>query len=367
MRTYVLTITSTSGTTTTVPGLHATAFRDYLDGVPAFRGRTTADALLSGADSSPVGVHVEVAADGFVGRLALRFEGDSDSLTTDAEAVAWWASLSNSERTDAAEWWPADAERAAALHLEARALQAAADFEAAAAIAAEARAAVEQSDSDRAARIAAEQAEAAAERVTSVPVDGEAQYGQHPAGFYFEVSDLPGSDFGPFESLDAAVASILRGRLLEAQEGAYGRTDREAHLSRHDYLIFEVRDGERFGRMVPSTNDWAPVDALLERAADRAAAVALDVERHQPTAEEEPATHQFHPLEVCSDCLMWAANADDSGAGDDWSPERYSAGLEALGAVDLIAQGEEEGFSHQACPICGALPGDRFSATLEVR
>lgn len=94
-------------------------------------------------------------------------------------------------------------------------------------------------------------------RTTSVPVDGEATYGTHPAGFYFEVSDLPGSDFGPYASIDDVVGAIIRDRVSEFERAAYGLTDRMAHLDRTDWLIFEVRDGERFGRMVPSVTEWA--------------------------------------------------------------------------------------------------------------
>lgn len=293
MRTYSLTITTTRGTSHTVNGMTAQAVRDYLNGVHAFRGMHFADALLNGADQRPTGGFSQVAADGFVGSVACRFEGDSDSLTTDREAVEWWAGLSDSERTDAAEWWPADAERAAALFLEARAQQAAEDFRAASVLAVLDAEIVRRRDSDHAAALeeaseraaaqaaivaegdrlhaemvqhAAEDEQAfveavdaqrGAERTHSAPVDGEATYAQHPAGFYFEVSDLPGSDFGPFETVEACEASVIFGRSLEFDRARHGLTDREAHLTRFDYVLFEVRDGERVGRMAPSAHAWA--------------------------------------------------------------------------------------------------------------
>lgn len=61
--------------------------------------------------------------------------------------------------------------------------------------------------------------------------------------------------------------------------------------------------------------------------------------------------------DVCGSCLIAAANDDYTGMDDDEERE-VRAGLAALGEV--VADGEELGFSWQDCECCGGLAGDRF-------
>jgi len=80
------------------------------------------------------------------------------------------------------------------------------------------------------------------------------------------------------------------------------------------------------------------------------------------TALYEPATYE---VELCSSCLVWHFNGDDSGleAGDPrpmsvWDNEprigRY--------IVDMLQ--DEPHFSSRHCDGCDALPGDRIRCDL---
>lgn len=81
--TYVLTIRPerSHGSATAVEGLTAPAVREYLHGVPAFRGEHVADALLNGADQDGT-AYADVAAEGFVGTLTLTRTTDPDQFAS---------------------------------------------------------------------------------------------------------------------------------------------------------------------------------------------------------------------------------------------------------------------------------------------
>lgn len=68
-------------------------------------------------------------------------------------------------------------------------------------------------------------------------------------------------------------------------------------------------------------------------------------------------------LAACADCLVWVANRDDSGMDDDERAETVRSkchDLQTNEGVVLISEGEDLGFSWQACEICDGLAGDRY-------
>jgi len=78
-------------------------------------------------------------------------------------------------------------------------------------------------------------------------------------------------------------------------------------------------------------------------------------------------------LEVCQNCLIAIANADYSGMDEEeaFAVKDGICGLEREGKAvtdrtrnQLVAGGEELGFSHSRCECCGGLAGDRFTASL---
>lgn len=63
---------------------------------------------------------------------------------------------------------------------------------------------------------------------------------------------------------------------------------------------------------------------------------------------------------ICDDCLMWVANADDSGASDDWDRVNVDSTLERY---DVLHGDDHEEFSTSDCGLCGTdLAGSRTSA-----
>lgn len=74
-------------------------------------------------------------------------------------------------------------------------------------------------------------------------------------------------------------------------------------------------------------------------------------------------------LAICSDCMIWLANGDDSGM----SPEQSSATLQGerdlisgIYGAHIVVDGEELGFSTTRCDCCNGLAGDRFRAAVLV-
>jgi hypothetical protein len=59
---------------------------------------------------------------------------------------------------------------------------------------------------------------------------------------------------------------------------------------------------------------------------------------------------------ACSDCTIAIANSDYSGM-DDAQEQATRAGIEAIGQYLIV--GDEMGFCHDRCVICGGLAGDR--------
>lgn len=64
-------------------------------------------------------------------------------------------------------------------------------------------------------------------------------------------------------------------------------------------------------------------------------------------------------LLLCTDCAVWAANRDDSGAGDAWLAWFEAEGADAL--QDVVV-GEFLGFVPRPCEVCQCAPGDAFEA-----
>jgi hypothetical protein len=67
-------------------------------------------------------------------------------------------------------------------------------------------------------------------------------------------------------------------------------------------------------------------------------------------------------IEVCQDCLIWLANADDSGIREE-DRERVKSSVAALGP-HAVATGTECGFSSYRCECCNGLAGERFKVTI---
>ena len=69
-------------------------------------------------------------------------------------------------------------------------------------------------------------------------------------------------------------------------------------------------------------------------------------------------------LSSCPNCVVWIANADDSGIHD--AAERAlfhsSFTLHTANISDLfVGDGNDHWFSHHYCDTCGAVPGDRHA------
>jgi hypothetical protein len=68
-------------------------------------------------------------------------------------------------------------------------------------------------------------------------------------------------------------------------------------------------------------------------------------------------------VNVCTDCIMWAANRDDSGNGLEWTREAFVKGMEGIAHLSPV-EGEDglmsTHFSWHYCDICSVpLGGDR--------
>ena len=75
---------------------------------------------------------------------------------------------------------------------------------------------------------------------------------------------------------------------------------------------------------------------------------------------------QTRDYAVCSDCIVWLANADASGIDAD-KREAFLARLQAFETNPahpghVVAIGEALGFSPARCEACGGLAGERFLA-----
>lgn len=65
---------------------------------------------------------------------------------------------------------------------------------------------------------------------------------------------------------------------------------------------------------------------------------------------------------VCSDCLMWIANNDDSGNDDEWNRTEVD---KTLSEYDVTIGDDEHDFSTVRCSVCGTdLHGYRHSVIL---
>lgn len=90
---------------------------------------------------------------------------------------------------------------------------------------------------------------------------------------------------------------------------------------------------------------------------------------------------------ICSDCKIWNANTDASGAGKDWSEEKFDSGVELLARfaqvpahwLTLAPQEEDEvgedgepldengriDFTWMPCDVCGdSLAGERIRVAI---
>lgn len=69
----------------------------------------------------------------------------------------------------------------------------------------------------------------------------------------------------------------------------------------------------------------------------------------------------MNELSICTDCLIWQANGDDSGFSE--APEAELHNHAVRTAPFVIVDGEGLGFSWSSCDVCGEnLGGDRFRA-----
>lgn len=89
---------------------------------------------------------------------------------------------------------------------------------------------------------------------------------------------------------------------------------------------------------------------FVDYAEEFACDVMTDVEA------EDTARADSHDLAICSDCLIWQANGDDSGFA-----EHDNADV-VRNARAVIVDGSELGFSWSRCDLCNGLAGDRFAA-----
>jgi hypothetical protein len=72
----------------------------------------------------------------------------------------------------------------------------------------------------------------------------------------------------------------------------------------------------------------------------------------------------INEISICSDCLIWIANADDSGMSDEQA-DATKSGEERLCAdgARVVADGSALGFRCTQCNCCASgLFGDRFLA-----
>lgn len=80
---------------------------------------------------------------------------------------------------------------------------------------------------------------------------------------------------------------------------------------------------------------------------------------------DKPTPRGYTAYAACQDCLMWIANADDSGM-DDETAEHVKHMVNNLPG-NAVADGLDLGFHHDDCDICNALPGDRYRVLVENR
>ncbi|WP_336794086.1 hypothetical protein [Gordonia malaquae] len=66
---------------------------------------------------------------------------------------------------------------------------------------------------------------------------------------------------------------------------------------------------------------------------------------------------EYVEADVCSDCLLWIENRDDSGASSDW--DRASV-EQTLKTYEVLVSDESDEFSRSTCGACGTdLAGHR--------
>ncbi len=72
--------------------------------------------------------------------------------------------------------------------------------------------------------------------------------------------------------------------------------------------------------------------------------------------EQEPPDNYVDLGGACDDCVIAIANDDYTGM-DDETEARVRKGLERIG--EWLVVGDELGFEHSRCAVCGDLPGNR--------
>ena len=73
----------------------------------------------------------------------------------------------------------------------------------------------------------------------------------------------------------------------------------------------------------------------------------------------------INEISVCSDCMLWLANADDSGLSEaQATATKEGASRLCADGAHLVAEGTELGFRCTQCNCCGCGFGDRFLAVL---
>lgn len=81
-------------------------------------------------------------------------------------------------------------------------------------------------------------------------------------------------------------------------------------------------------------------------------------------------TYEFIDIDICSDCMMWHANADLSGTPDDCQEAVVAAvgideGYDVIPGTDYVGDGH---FSKTPCDACRQkYGGNRYPATMMSR
>lgn len=76
-----------------------------------------------------------------------------------------------------------------------------------------------------------------------------------------------------------------------------------------------------------------------------------------------PCPQDWVEYKVCQDCLIYLANGDLTGIDDNAEAAHIEKSVNALAnqhGGELVADGDDMGFSHHACECCGGLAGNRY-------
>lgn len=83
-----------------------------------------------------------------------------------------------------------------------------------------------------------------------------------------------------------------------------------------------------------------------------------------------------YAVNICSDCVMWFYNRDDSGSADDFRERldthwpRWEDAYPRRSHISVILDDDDDDdgpqphFRNSPCDICRSLPGDHYAATI---